>query len=240
MISDSGQKGRPRGESAPLIPRDHSAILLHGDKHILARKASSGSNRSGNSQQQKRTTSNHKRTWSDWTFLTGNLTKFGSESEARHDQQHDQQRARRRQLKFMVRDNLTELTQSQPPISDHLLLTTTQTKLLIWSCFVLAFLYTCTILIGPLVLSFQDESEWCSQDGRKLKVSGDSSSTAYSWEMNVEDKEYENPDYITDPCWYVRVPQLGWLTLEECDLSRRMLTSVILGGAIGYVSGTTC
>lgn len=90
-------------------------------------------------------------------------------------------------------------------------------------------------LIGPLVLSFKDASEWCSQDEDEgeLKSSGDASSTTYSWDMNIGDKEYENPDYITDPCRYVRVPQLAWLTLEECDMSRRMLTSVILGGAIG-------
>jgi hypothetical protein len=139
----------------------------------------------------------------------------------------------------VVRDTSIEFTQSQLPCLIIFYLSA-QTKLLIRSCYVLALVYTCTILIGPLVLSFQDKSEWCSEDERKLKTSGDSSSNVYSWDMHIEDKEYENPDYITDPCWYIRVPQLGWLTLEECDMSRRMLTSVILGGAIGYVSGTTC
>jgi hypothetical protein len=239
MRSGSGEKGRLPGESAPLIPRDDSAIQLHGDTHVLTRKASSGSNKSGTSQQHKRTTSEHKRTRSDWTWLSGNLTKPRSDSQARPDQQRDQERARRRRGKFMVRDTSTEITQSQLP-SLIIFYLSTQTKLLIGSCYVLAPLYTFTILIGPLVLSFQDASEWCSQDERKLKTSGDSSSTVYSWEMNIEDKEYENPDYITDPCWYIRVPQLGWLTLEECDMCRRMLTSVILGGAIGYVSGTPC
>ncbi|KAL3922352.1 MAG: hypothetical protein SGILL_002251 [Bacillariaceae sp.] len=50
---------------------------------------------------------------------------------------------------------------------------------------------------------------------------------------DTEESPYDNPDYITDPCRYLRVPQLFYLTMEECDMSRRLLCSVILGGIIG-------
>ncbi|KAL7524943.1 hypothetical protein ACHAWF_001141, partial [Thalassiosira exigua] len=45
---------------------------------------------------------------------------------------------------------------------------------------------------------------------------------------------YENPDYNNSPCHVARIPLLLHLTLEECDLSRRMAFSVLLGGFIGY------
>ena len=44
---------------------------------------------------------------------------------------------------------------------------------------------------------------------------------------------YPNPDYDVDPCRYVRFPFLSYITLEECDVCRRLLTAVFLGGAIG-------
>jgi len=47
-------------------------------------------------------------------------------------------------------------------------------------------------------------------------------------------KEYENPDYDDSPCHLTRIPFLFYLTLEECDLSRRMAVSVLLEGLIGY------
>ena len=47
-------------------------------------------------------------------------------------------------------------------------------------------------------------------------------------------KKYENPDYDDSPCHLTRIPFLFYLTLEECDLSRRMAVSVLLGGLIGY------
>mmetsp|Transcript_29232 Transcript_29232/g.59493 ORF Transcript_29232/g.59493 Transcript_29232/m.59493 type:complete len:135 (-) Transcript_29232:820-1224(-) len=49
-----------------------------------------------------------------------------------------------------------------------------------------------------------------------------------------EAQKYENPDYDDTPCRHERLPQLLYLTLEECDLSRRMASSVIFGGFIGY------
>mmetsp|Transcript_33149 Transcript_33149/g.38601 ORF Transcript_33149/g.38601 Transcript_33149/m.38601 type:complete len:625 (+) Transcript_33149:148-2022(+) len=46
--------------------------------------------------------------------------------------------------------------------------------------------------------------------------------------------EYENPDYSTNPCLYMRTPYLFYLTIEEADLCTRMLVSVLFGGFIGY------
>lgn len=106
------------------------------------------------------------------------------------------------------------------------------TKVLIGLCYLFVLCYTCVILIGPLRLSFQEESDWCpvyhSDDGNNLE-----SSPVFNWDVPIQDREYANPDFIRDPCHYARVPQLFWLTLEECDYSLRMLTSVILGGVIG-------
>jgi hypothetical protein len=47
-------------------------------------------------------------------------------------------------------------------------------------------------------------------------------------------KKYDNPDYDDSPCRITRIPSLFYLTLEECDLSRRMAASIIFGGFIGY------
>ena len=48
------------------------------------------------------------------------------------------------------------------------------------------------------------------------------------------ESKYDNPDYNDSPCHTRRIPFLFYLTLEECDLSRRMAASVLLGGFIGY------
>lgn len=53
-------------------------------------------------------------------------------------------------------------------------------------------------------------------------------------EVNSDTIQYENPDYNDSPCHTSRLPSLFYLTLEECDLSRRMYMSVIFGGFIGY------
>lgn len=53
-------------------------------------------------------------------------------------------------------------------------------------------------------------------------------------ENSEETKNYDNPDYNNSPCHVSRIPSLFYLTLEECDLSRRMAASIIFGGFIGY------
>jgi hypothetical protein len=47
-------------------------------------------------------------------------------------------------------------------------------------------------------------------------------------------KTYDNPDYDNSICHTSRLPSLFYLTLEECDLSRRMAASILFGGFIGY------
>lgn len=66
------------------------------------------------------------------------------------------------------------------------------------------------------------------------KTSKDVHSDRNEQEDSGEESKYENPDYNDSPCHTMRIPFLFYLTLEECDLSRRMATSVLLGGLIGY------
>uniref|UniRef100_A0A7S1VRB7 MgtC/SapB/SrpB/YhiD N-terminal domain-containing protein n=1 Tax=Grammatophora oceanica TaxID=210454 RepID=A0A7S1VRB7_9STRA len=136
-----------------------------------------------------------------------------------------------------------------------------KSKAFLLLCYLGAFVWTLCILFGPLVLHFQDKALWCpvydpnaddehlfttvtndDVTNRQLKSSGDAGSRSsrataddrLNSEIPVEEREYENPDYDTDPCRYVRLPSLMGLTLEECDFCRRMLTAVLLGGTIGY------
>lgn len=46
--------------------------------------------------------------------------------------------------------------------------------------------------------------------------------------------EYANPMFHYDPCRYMRLPRLLWLTREECSFGRRLLASVLLGGIVGW------
>ena len=92
--------------------------------------------------------------------------------------------------------------------------------------------YSILVCAGPLFLTaFGNKGSWCPDHESvrfgQATVSNDDDAV-------YEEPHYENPDYITDPCFHRRLPQLLFLTLEECDLSRRMLYSVVLGGAIGY------
>jgi len=80
------------------------------------------------------------------------------------------------------------------------------------------FLYvTFVVLFGELICLPRQEQDWCFID-------------------NKEDypTDYENPDYDSDPCRYFRTPYLLFLTVDECNFLRRLLLSVVLGGAIGY------
>jgi len=87
---------------------------------------------------------------------------------------------------------------------------------LIRSFIVLIFISTFYILIGPsILLRYMKQSDWCPT----------STNTA---------KDYENPDYDTDPCHHIRIPLLMYLTIEEADHCKRMLISVALGSAIGF------
>lgn len=89
---------------------------------------------------------------------------------------------------------------------------------LIRSFLVLIFIYTMYILIGPsLLVRYWKKSEWCPKSN-----------------ISFDTKDYENPDYDTDPCDHIRIPMLMYLTMEEADHCKRMLVSVALGSAIGF------
>uniref|UniRef100_A0A7S4TBL0 MgtC/SapB/SrpB/YhiD N-terminal domain-containing protein n=1 Tax=Ditylum brightwellii TaxID=49249 RepID=A0A7S4TBL0_9STRA len=46
--------------------------------------------------------------------------------------------------------------------------------------------------------------------------------------------EFRNALFEYDPCRYVRLPQFGYLTREECMFGRRLVAAVILGGIVGW------
>lgn len=87
------------------------------------------------------------------------------------------------------------------------------------------FLYvTFVAVFGELIFLPQQEQDWCFIE-------------------NKEDfpTDYENPDYNSDPCRLYRTPYLLFLTVDECNFLRRLLLSVVLGGAIGCVrAGYNC
>lgn len=167
---------------------------------------------SGTKQENKNPSSHHRNS-SNWTQISDGANAHLSSGGASPREQPRRRRRRRRHVK---------------------------TKILIGTCYLLVSIYTCVILIGPLLLSFQHESEWCPVHIRS-NIGGNekSSNDQFNWDIPIQDREYNNPDFNQDPCQYARVPQLFWLTLEECDMSQRMLMSVILGGAIGYERRTS-
>jgi uncharacterized membrane protein YhiD involved in acid resistance len=95
-----------------------------------------------------------------------------------------------------------------------------ETNIILILCYILVLLYSILICAGPIFLAhIVPAEEWCGLSSESVVERASS---------------YANPDYITDPCRYLRVPRLFYLTLEECDMSRRLLCSVFLGGVIGY------
>ena len=83
-----------------------------------------------------------------------------------------------------------------------------------------------------------DPVDWCPSYLEELKEDNLLQKSSKDIHEVVEEKEetstkYENPDYNYSPCHITRIPLLFHLTLEECDLSRRMALSVLLGGLIG-------
>jgi hypothetical protein len=100
------------------------------------------------------------------------------------------------------------------------LLVVEQSNLLLGVCYLLIVAFSFFIFIGPMVLHslhHREREDWCP--------------VAPTW--NITENPYENPDYITDPCRYERLPILLYFTLEECDVCGRLLISVFLGGFIG-------
>jgi len=90
--------------------------------------------------------------------------------------------------------------------------------------------YTPVVFFVPLALHFRPRSAWCP-----LPTAGEADKYNYRpFFLDDGESPYENPDYVLDPCRYVRLACLLGLTLEDCDISRRMVVSVLLGSAVGY------
>lgn len=49
-----------------------------------------------------------------------------------------------------------------------------------------------------------------------------------------QQRDFNNVQYVYDPCRFKRYPQLLWLTAEECEFGRRLVWSVIFGCLIGW------
>jgi uncharacterized membrane protein YhiD involved in acid resistance len=83
---------------------------------------------------------------------------------------------------------------------------------------VLLTVYTVVILFGDVWLIPNDETAWCraAQNGYPLV------------------KHYPNPDANNNPCHYERTLYLLGMNQFECMFSKRMIVSVLLGGAIGW------
>jgi uncharacterized membrane protein YhiD involved in acid resistance len=106
--------------------------------------------------------------------------------------------------------------------------------------------FSITIFAGPLALALRDEAVWCPLHLPNINDYGNITSTKNQTidevrhygvlEITSDDSAaYGNPDYDSNPCRFLRIfPILLGLTLEECDMCRRMMVSVFLGGAIGY------
>ncbi|GMH54012.1 hypothetical protein TrST_g5731 [Triparma strigata] len=53
-------------------------------------------------------------------------------------------------------------------------------------------------------------------------------------ETKDDGKVYSNPDYVANNCLWERRSELFYLSSMECELTRRLLMSVLLGAAIGW------
>jgi len=104
--------------------------------------------------------------------------------------------------------------------------------------------FSVLIFVGPFLLHVViDKDAWCqlplldatvdNMDGSADRDNHDLRNLASGDFAEGGGYLYPNPDYDTDPCRYARFAVLCFITLEECDICRRLLTAVILGGAIG-------
>ncbi|KAG7367407.1 MgtC family protein [Nitzschia inconspicua] len=103
-------------------------------------------------------------------------------------------------------------------------------------CYLVVFLFSIIICIGPVMLTFViSTGDWCGLTFDGFTVE-DTNRELFSGDTATPDSNspYANPDYVVDPCRYLRVPYLCYLTMEECDMCRRLLCSVLFGGIIGY------
>lgn len=93
-------------------------------------------------------------------------------------------------------------------------------------CYVVVFVVgTSFICIVPIYLSFYDEEQWCPFDN--------GNATIFTTNLTALQKFNMNPQFDRNPCYYARMPQFLFFSLEECEFCRRLLVSVLLGALLG-------
>eukprot|EP00934_Nitzschia_sp_Nitz4_P003474 Nitzschia sp. Nitz4//scaffold7_size249615//231674//233194//NITZ4_001217-RA/size249615-snap-gene-0.236-mRNA-1//1//CDS//3329558562//3464//frame0 len=168
----------------------------------------------------------HSRTASTYTWLSKLPSWLGI---SKHENQRSNQRKSKWRILFDVEN-------------------TPLTNVVLAVIYTMVSMYAVMIFVGPLILFFRDKNEWCqlTQEERDMfllqnggSVGYDMGDDAFRRQLSGDsvvsgEHPYPNPDYNIDPCRYVRFPFLAYITLEECDVSRRLLAACLLGGAIGY------
>jgi putative Mg2+ transporter-C (MgtC) family protein len=86
--------------------------------------------------------------------------------------------------------------------------------------FFIISLYCCLVLYTLVVLLVEP---WIDRGCKEGEV-----------REGEEGKTYANPDYVNSACLWERRESLLYLSKMECDLTRRLLMSVVLGAAIGW------
>lgn len=114
-----------------------------------------------------------------------------------------------------------------------------QASIILIICFLLVLLFSILICVGPILLTYVlPKEDWCGLTTDGFTADGTNNDNRFLLSGDTETSSdskspYHNPDYILDPCRYLRVPYLCYVTMEECDMCRRLLSSVLLGGIIG-------
>lgn len=115
-----------------------------------------------------------------------------------------------------------------------------QLRILLGFCYAALVVYTFNVFAGPLWIHLlANPTDWCSLPHNTTYFNATdfakaTDQTTFPSPITAAQLQFLNPDYPTDPCLYLRLPRLLGMTLMECNFCRRLLTSVILGGLIGY------
>ena len=254
-LHKTSQHGSEHGE----LQRNYSRFLLYGGDVGHSSGVSSTSTGSGAGTKTKRS---HRRQWSSATEPHRNLTnpRGGNQNQNQNQKPFPTQHETLRDGRDKKRDNNSKtviqferddfatvvredcvivcniivspfirlLPSYFQPHHSSLKTLHFQKHMMVLLSYLVLLAYTLLVLFGPLFLLSIDKTKWCPESESLDPSSTDDDDTIY------DEPHYENPDYITDACFHRRLPELLGLTLEECDLSRRMLASVLFGGAIGY------
>lgn len=111
-------------------------------------------------------------------------------------------------------------------------------RVLLVVCYAALIVYSITVMVGPLLLHMEKETQWCNLPYEKTEFNATDYAKAtdvatFPSPITPTQMQYLNPDYNADPCVQIRLPQLLGLTLTEANYCRRLFTSAILGGVIG-------